>query len=50
VVCVLYGGQTPFILRPKVERYQFIGECYVHGIMEGEALDLGLDEATFALR
>lgn len=50
VVCVLYGGQTPFILRRKAERYQFIGECYVHGIMEGEALDLGLDEVTFALR
>ena len=54
LVCILSGGQTPFILR-KVEEvsenlkkeswnlggyggiYQLIGECYVSGIMDGEA-------------
>jgi hypothetical protein len=50
LVCVLFGGQTPFILRRDGERYQFISDCYVHGIMEGEALDLGLEETTFALK
>ena len=38
-VCVLFGGDTPFILRPKDNsEWQFIAEAYVHGIMDGEAL------------
>jgi Heterokaryon incompatibility protein (HET) len=40
-VCVLFGCSTPVILRPLAEGgYQFIGECYVHGIMEGEAMGM----------
>jgi hypothetical protein len=36
VVCVLRGGEVPFILRPlEGEYYEFVGECYVHGIMDG---------------
>ncbi|TVY51984.1 Heterokaryon incompatibility protein 6,OR allele [Lachnellula cervina] len=40
VVCVIRGAQTPFILRP-VEGWtcQLVGECYVHGIMDGEMMD-----------
>lgn len=40
LICILFGGEVPFILR-AVEggRYRLIGECYVHGIMDGEALD-----------
>jgi hypothetical protein len=50
LVCVLYGGQTPFVLRRDAEgKFRFIGDCYVHGIMEGEALDLGLEEMEFVL-
>lgn len=40
-VCVLFGCSTPVVLRPLAEGgYQFIGECYVHGIMEGEAMGM----------
>ena len=41
IVCVLFGGRTPFVLRPlsDSERYVFIGECYIHGWMRGEAID-----------
>ncbi|XMA11456.1 hypothetical protein WAI453_004247 [Rhynchosporium graminicola] len=39
IVTVLEGGYVPFILRElEGGGYQFIGESYVHGIMEGEAL------------
>lgn len=62
VVAVLLGGSTPFILsaRSKRERaleeanselqvqntFVLIGDCYVHGLMDGEALrDEGTDDA-----
>jgi hypothetical protein len=39
MVCVLVDGNTPFILRPSVEEYYIVlGEAYVDGVMEGEAL------------
>jgi hypothetical protein len=38
-VCVLFGCSTPVVLRPLAKGgYSFVGECYVHGIMEGEAI------------
>jgi hypothetical protein len=50
VVCVLFGSDVPFILRPSPEGdYQLIGECYVSGIMRGEALDMGLEEREFLI-
>jgi hypothetical protein len=39
IVAVLYGGRTPFILRPKSEKnteYLLVGPAYVHGFMDGE--------------
>lgn len=39
VVSIIQGAVTPFILRPTGDgRYQLVGEAYVHGIMDGEAL------------
>ena len=42
VVCILYGCSVPVILRRRSEGfgYTFIGECYVHGMMDGEAIML----------
>ena len=39
LVCVLYGCSVPVLLRPRsnVPGYTFVGECYVHGMMDGEA-------------
>ncbi|MCJ1404071.1 hypothetical protein MMC11_007296 [Xylographa trunciseda] len=41
LVCVLYGCSVPVILRPMVglgDCFQLIGECFIHGIMEGQAV------------
>ncbi|KAI1860080.1 hypothetical protein JX265_010004 [Neoarthrinium moseri] len=35
-VILLSGGKTPFIARAKNGRWEFIGPCYVDGIMLGE--------------
>lgn len=41
-VWVLGGAETPVLLRKNADgQYRLIGECYVHGIMHGEATDLG---------
>lgn len=37
VVCLLHGGDVPFILRPLDSgRYAFVGEAFIHGIMQSE--------------
>jgi hypothetical protein len=38
-ICVLTGGEVPFVVRPTGSgTYTLIGECYIDGIMDGEAL------------
>jgi hypothetical protein len=53
-VVVLYGGRTPFVLRPHQNEYRLVGECYVHGVMDGEAMrrhkDSGNPDAEFRIR
>lgn len=50
LVCVLYGGDVPFILHPDGQgHYTLTGGCYVSGIMQGQALDLGLEEREYLL-
>ena len=41
-ICVLFGGSTPYIVRPTSisGEYHFLGECYVHGLMNGEEIQL----------
>lgn len=42
VVCVLAGGSVPYVIRPvdgaRENKFQFVGEAYVHGIMHGQAV------------
>jgi hypothetical protein len=40
IVFATLGAETPYLLRPKgkkeaLDSYYFIGECYVHGLMDG---------------
>lgn len=36
IVCILLGCSVAAVLRQVGEHYMFIGESYVHGIMQGE--------------
>lgn len=48
-ICILFGGNTPFILRPshvnpdafpsEVNEWTLVSDCYVHGLMDGEAME-----------
>jgi hypothetical protein len=41
IICIFLGAKAPYILRPDENDsnyYKFIGETYIHGIMQGEAL------------
>jgi hypothetical protein len=55
-VCVLYGANMPFLLRPQEDAYFLIGECYIHDLMHGEAVQQllerrsGLEEKWIELR
>lgn len=51
-ICFFLGGMTPFVIRSKSDGiHQLIGECYLHGMMNGEILRLpnfeaGLEDLT----
>ncbi|KAK8103525.1 heterokaryon incompatibility protein-domain-containing protein [Apiospora kogelbergensis] len=50
LVAVLMGYETPFILRPVgVDEFLLVGECCVHGIMQGQALSM-LEKGEAVLR
>ncbi|PQE06016.1 hypothetical protein CJF30_00004958 [Rutstroemia sp. NJR-2017a BBW] len=38
-ICLLFGGSVPFIVRNQDSYQRFIGECYCHGLMQGEVLE-----------
>ncbi|KAH9204255.1 heterokaryon incompatibility protein-domain-containing protein [Leptodontidium sp. 2 PMI_412] len=39
VVVVLYGCTVPYVMRPRRDgSMEFVGDCYVHGLMNGEEL------------
>lgn len=41
-ICIFSGGHVPFVVRQQATSslYQLVGECYVHGIMNGEAMHM----------
>ncbi|KAI1359683.1 heterokaryon incompatibility protein-domain-containing protein [Xylaria arbuscula] len=39
-VCILVGGEVPFVVRPTGPgTYTIVGECYVDGVMDGEIME-----------
>ncbi|SCN99248.1 related to heterokaryon incompatibility protein (het-6OR allele) [Fusarium fujikuroi] len=51
-ICVLNGGAVPFVLR-KGKRLRsgrrLVGECYIHGLMNGEAIQSQYEERDVRL-
>jgi hypothetical protein len=43
LVCIIFGCSVPVVLRSTARsgEFKFVGECYVHGMMDGEAFDRG---------
>ena len=39
LVAIIFGGKVPYIIRSTENGYRFIGDCYVPGLMKGEAVD-----------
>lgn len=51
LVGVLFGGQVFYVLRDAGQDvYEFVGECYIHGLMDGEAFQQGDARATYKER
>lgn len=39
LICIIHGGKTPYLIRPTADgRFRVLGECYVHGLMDGEGV------------
>ncbi|KAH0536965.1 hypothetical protein FGG08_006193 [Glutinoglossum americanum] len=58
-VVIFLGASTPFVLRADGESvdeagggqvYRLVGECYVHGLMDGRVFDGEQEVRTFTLR
>ena len=50
LVCILSGGRVPFVARAEGSNFRLIGESYVHGLMEGQAVTNGVEIQEFLLR
>ena len=49
-LCILFSCDVPVVLRYHEDGFwSFIGEAYVHGIMDGEALDGRYLEQVFEM-
>jgi len=50
VLCIMYGAQVPYVLRPvDGGRYTFVGTAYVHDCMGGFPMRSGLEGETFKI-
>jgi hypothetical protein len=50
LICILFGCSVPVVLRPWEQEFRLVGECFVYGIMDGEALDRPHEEMDFNIK
>jgi hypothetical protein len=49
-ICIFFGCSVPVIIRKvSSKQYQFVGECYVHAAMNGEAIQGKMKSEYFIL-
>lgn len=39
MICIMPGSRMPLVLRSSSSKWTFVGQAYVHDIMDGEAID-----------
>jgi hypothetical protein len=53
-VCILLGCSLPIVLRKQEDFYELIGECYFHGVTDGELMEQeknsGINFQEFSIR
>lgn len=49
LVCIVFGCSTPLVIRPQNGLFQVMGEAYIQGFMDGEAMRL-LETGECAIR
>jgi hypothetical protein len=42
-LCILAGSQMPMLLRQEQDECLFVGQAYVHGIVDGEAMNVDIE-------
>lgn len=54
LLCIFFGGKVPYVVRPVVGGvdpcYTLVGEAYVYGAMNGEALQSNFNTVSFNLK
>jgi hypothetical protein len=61
LICIIFGCSVPVVLRKIVSdemtgehHYELVGDCYVHGMMDGEAFTMqqarNIPQTQFELR
>jgi hypothetical protein len=49
IVCLIYGLDVPYVMRKVEGRFRLVGTSYVHGLMDGQGLDLPHEDEEFVL-
>jgi hypothetical protein len=47
LIAICWGSHVSYVLRLVGDNFIFIGKCYVHGLMKGEAFDTGKLKESF---
>lgn len=45
-IVVVLGCSTPLVVRPRGKYFEVVGEAFVQGMMDGEAMKKSLDAGT----